>query len=76
MSRWSSPSPTAAFPDKAVAAWHALDDRGHLALVRQYLLAANGWQAIELLDRSPAPGRSDPLFAVVAQAVIPPKTAA
>ena len=64
------------FPSKAVAAWHALDDRGHLALVRQYLLAANGWQAIELLDRSPAPGRSDPLFAVVARAVIPPKTAA
>ena len=57
------------FPSKAVAAWHALDDRGHLALVRQYLLAAGGWQAIELLDRSPQPpGRSDPLFAVVAQA--------
>ena len=55
------------FPSKAVAAWHALDDRGHLALVRQYLLAAGGWQAIELLDRSPAPGRSDPLFAVVAR---------
>ena len=56
------------FPSKAIAAWHALDDRGHLALVRQYLLAAGGWQAIELLDRSPAPGRSDPLFAVVARA--------
>ena len=55
------------FPSKAVAAWHALDDRGHLALVRQYLLAAKGWQAIELLDRSPAPGRSDPLCAVVAR---------
>lgn len=57
------------FPSKAVAAWHALDDRGHLALVRQYLLAAGGWQAIELLDRSPQPpSRSDPLFAVVARA--------
>lgn len=55
------------FPSKAVAAWHALDDRGHLTLVRQYLLAASGWQAIELLDRSPAPGRSDPLYAVVAR---------
>jgi SAM-dependent methyltransferase len=56
------------FPSKAVAAWHALDDRGHLALVRQYLLAAGGWQAIKLLDRSPQlPGRSDPLFAVVAR---------
>ncbi|MFC6221863.1 class I SAM-dependent methyltransferase [Hymenobacter artigasi] len=56
------------FPSKAVAAWHALDDRGHLALVRQYLLAAGGWHAIELLDRSPQPpGHSDPLFAVVAR---------
>ncbi|MET4075839.1 methyltransferase domain-containing protein [Hymenobacter sp. UYCo722] len=63
------------FPSKAVAAWHALDDRGHLALVRQYLLAAGGWQAIELLDRSPAPGRSDPLFAVVGRAAGPAKTA-
>ena len=53
------------FPSKAVAAWHALDDRGHLALVQQFLLAAGGWHGIELLDRSPAPGRSDPLFAVV-----------
>ena len=64
------------FPSKAVAAWHALDDRGHLALVRQYLLAAGGWQAIELLDRSPAPGRSDPLFAVVARTETPIETAA
>ncbi|TGE18361.1 class I SAM-dependent methyltransferase [Hymenobacter elongatus] len=53
------------FPSKAVAAWHALDDAGHLALVRQYLQAAGGWHRIELLDRSPRPGRSDPLFAVV-----------
>jgi SAM-dependent methyltransferase len=55
------------FPSKAVAAWHALDDRGHLALVRQYLVAAGNWHDIQLLDRSPAPGRSDPLFAVVAR---------
>ena len=56
------------FPSKAIAAWHHLDDRGHLALVRQYLLAAGGWHAIELLDRSPLPpGRSDPLYALVAR---------
>lgn len=53
------------FPTKAVAAWHTLDDRGHLELVRQYLLAAGSWHQIELLDRSPAPRRSDPLFAVI-----------
>jgi len=61
------------FPSKAIAAWHALDERGHLALVRQFLLAAGGWRDIELLDRGPAgsypaPGRSDPLLAVVARA--------
>ena len=63
------------FPSKAIAAWHALDDRGHLALVRQYLLAAGGWHGIELLNRSPQPsGHSDPLFAVVAR-VRPPTEA-
>lgn len=56
------------FPSKAIAAWHALDDRGHLALVRQFLLAGGGWHGIELLDRSPNPRRSDPLFAVVGRA--------
>ena len=55
------------FPSKAIAAWHALDDRGHLALVRQFLLAAGGWQHIELLDRRAAGRRGDPLFAVVAK---------
>ena len=55
------------FPSKAIAAWHALDDRGHLVLVQRFLEAAGGFRAIELLDRSPAPGRSDPLFAVVAR---------
>ncbi len=54
------------FPSKAIAAWHALDDRGHLALVRRFLLAAGGWDTIELLDRSPRVG--DPLLAVVARA--------
>jgi SAM-dependent methyltransferase len=53
------------FPTKAVAAWQALDDHGHLALVQQYLLAAGNWHAIELLDRSPRPHRSDPLYAVI-----------
>ena len=59
------------FPSKAIAAWHALDDRGHLALVQRFMEMAGGWEAIELLDRSPAPEVSDPLFAVVAR-VAPP----
>ena len=56
------------FPSKAIAAWHALDDHGHLQLVVQFLRAAGNWHAIELLDRSPKPRRSDPLFAVIARA--------
>ena len=58
------------FPSKAIAAWQALDDRGHLAIVRHFLLAAGGWDNIELLDRSPRTG--DPLFAVVGRAAGPP----
>lgn len=60
------------FPSKAIAAWHALDDYGHLALVQRFLQAAGGWHGITLLDRSPAPGRSDPLFAVVAHTATDP----
>ncbi|MBO3270328.1 class I SAM-dependent methyltransferase [Hymenobacter defluvii] len=57
------------FPSKAIAAWHALDDRGHLALVQRYLETAGGWHHIELLDRSPNGYQSDPLFAVVGRVV-------
>lgn len=53
------------FPTKAVAAWRLLDDAGHLRLVAHYLEATEFFGRLELLDRSPAPGRSDPLFAVV-----------
>lgn len=60
------------FPSKAIAAWHALDDYGHLALVQQFLQAAGGWQNITLLDRSPDPSRSDPLLAVVAHTAADP----
>ena len=55
------------FPSKAIAAWHALDDRGHLALVQRFLQAAGGWENIELLDRGPGVG--DPLFAVVSRVI-------
>jgi SAM-dependent methyltransferase len=58
------------FPTKAVAIWQALDDAGHGQLVEQYLRAAVNWTAIETLDRSPGPGLTDPLFAVVARRVV------
>jgi SAM-dependent methyltransferase len=53
------------FPTKVIAAWRVLDDRGHVELVAQYLRAAGNWTAIAELDRSPAPGASDPLYAVI-----------
>jgi SAM-dependent methyltransferase len=59
------------FPTKAVAIWQALDDTGHGQLIEHYLRDAGNWTAIQTLDRSPAPGRSDPLFAIVAHAAGP-----
>ena len=57
------------FPTKAVAVWHALDDAGRRELVAKFFRTTGGglWTAAEVLDRSPADGRGDPLFAVVAR---------
>ncbi len=55
------------FPGKAVAVWQSLDDEGHAQLVRKYLQEAN-WREIQIIDASPAPRRSDPLWAVVGRA--------
>lgn len=56
------------FPTKAVRAWLALNDEGHVALVAALLRAAGNFDAIVGLDRSPVGGRSDPLYAVVGRA--------
>ena len=53
------------FPDKAVAIWHQLDDKGHVRLVEEYLQEAGTFQNIRSLDRSPRRLFSDPLYAVV-----------
>ncbi len=50
------------FPDKAVYAWQALDDRGHVALVQQYF-AVGGFGPTEVFAHQPKHG--DPLFGVV-----------
>ena len=57
------------FPNKAVAVWHALDDAGRCDLVAAFFRTAGSdlWAPAEVLDRSPAPGRGDPLFAVIAR---------
>jgi SAM-dependent methyltransferase len=55
------------FPTKAVAVWQTLGDVEHAQLVAHYLRAAGNWENIQAFDRSSAPGRSDPLLAVVAR---------
>jgi hypothetical protein len=58
------------FPTKAVMVWHSLDDAGRIQLVERYLLEAGCWDDIRSVDRSPNPGRSDPLYVVLAQSSI------
>ncbi len=50
------------FPDKAVYAWLALDDLGHVGLVKQYVAAA-GFGPAEVYAHRPQYG--DPLYGVV-----------
>jgi SAM-dependent methyltransferase len=56
------------FPSKAVAAWRALDDSGHVQLVAAYLGQCGGWDDIDVRDCTPRTGGySDPVFAVFAR---------
>ena len=57
------------FPTKAVAVWHALDDAQRCALVAAMFQRAGEdlWTPAETLDRSPARGSGDPLYAVVSR---------
>ena len=51
------------FPTKAVAAWQALDDRGHVQLIAEYGRAAGGFETAEV--RAHTPRRGDPLYGVI-----------
>lgn len=53
------------FPTKAVRAWGALDDAGHVALVGTYIREAGGFAEYEA--RAHTPRRGDPLYGVVAR---------
>jgi SAM-dependent methyltransferase len=55
------------FWTKAVAVWRALDDEGHGKLVDLYFRLAGRFDDPEIHDLSPAPGLSDPMFAVMAR---------
>lgn len=54
------------FPTKAVAAWQMMDDRGHAELVGAYMRLSGMFGQPRAYDLSPNPGRTDPLYAVVA----------
>jgi SAM-dependent methyltransferase len=54
------------FPTKAVAIWRALSDDEHGRLVAAYFLYSGMFAPAEVLDLSPHPGRSDPVFGVAA----------
>jgi SAM-dependent methyltransferase len=54
------------FPTKAVYAWNALDDDGHLKLVRDYFISSEGFGEIEIRRHEPRGG--DPLFGVIGRA--------
>lgn len=54
------------FPTKAVFAWNALDDDGHIELVREYFAASESYNEIEIRRHEPRGG--DPLFGVIGRA--------
>ncbi|MCK9518496.1 MAG: methyltransferase domain-containing protein [Dehalococcoidia bacterium] len=55
------------FPTKAVAIWRLLDDHGHANLVAGYFRLSGRFGPARACDLSPAPGQSDPVYAVVAE---------
>lgn len=54
------------FPTKAVAVWQTLNDREHADLIALYFRLSGAFDQARAIDLSPAPWRSDPLYAVVA----------
>ncbi len=57
------------FPTKAVAMWQALNDHEHADLIAMYFQHSGAFGVPLAYDLSPNPGRTDPLFAVLARAV-------
>ena len=55
------------FPTKATRAWRTSGDAGHVRLVKSYFAEAQRFEKTEFKDISPYPGRTDPLYVVVAR---------
>jgi len=54
------------FPSKAVAIWRGLSDEEHASLIGLYFQLSEQFNDAQAFDLSPAPGASDPLYAVMA----------
>ena len=59
------------FPTKAVAIWHGLSDEDHANLIGLYFRLSGAFDDPQAFNLSPNPGRSDPLYAVMARALPP-----
>ena len=57
------------FPTKAVRIWQLLGDEQRANLVALYFELSKAFEKARAFDLSPAPGRSDPVYAVVAGAL-------
>ncbi len=55
------------FPTKATAIWRMLGDHEHAQLITAYFAVAGGWEQPRVLDISPNPGLSDPVYVVSAR---------
>ncbi len=60
------------FPTKAVRIWQLLDDSQRANLVALYFELSGAFQKARAFDLSPAPSPSDPVYAVVAEALPSP----
>lgn len=56
------------FPNKVVAAWHVLNETGHVRLICHYLDASGPWAEVRACRAKTANVLSDPLYAVIARA--------
>ncbi len=57
------------FPTKATAIWRSLDDHQHAQLISAYFAVAGGWEQPRVVDISPNPGMSDPVYVVTSRKV-------
>lgn len=60
------------FPTKAIRIWQLLGDEARANLVALYFELSGAFEKARAFDLSPAPGRSDPVYAVVAEALPDP----